>query len=140
MPRLDGIAATRRIAGDAGIRTRVVILTTFEQDDYVFQALRAGASGFLLKNAPPEQLVEAVRTVAAGDALLAPAITRRVIQDYARRSAPRRDDARVELLTERELERAAATAKLTGARSEVCGSYPTMIGLLMPPLLARKEA
>jgi DNA-binding NarL/FixJ family response regulator len=113
MPRLDGIAATRRIAGDAGIRTRVVILTTFEQDDYVFQALRAGASGFLLKNAPPEQLVEAVRTVAAGDALLAPAITRRVIQDYARRSAPRRDDARVELLTERELEvlRLLATGK-----------------------------
>jgi DNA-binding NarL/FixJ family response regulator len=112
MPRLDGIGATRRIAGDAGIRTRVVILTTFEQDDYVFEALRAGASGFLLKNAPPEQLVEAVRTVAAGDALLAPAITRRVIQDYARRSAPRRD-ARVELLTERELEvlRLLATGK-----------------------------
>jgi DNA-binding NarL/FixJ family response regulator len=113
MPRLDGIAATHRIAGDAGIRSRVVILTTFEQDDYVFEALRAGASGFLLKNAPPEQLVEAVRTVAAGDALLAPAITRRVIQDYARRSAPRRTDARVELLTERELEvlRLLATGK-----------------------------
>ena len=112
MPRLDGIAATRRIAEDPGIRSRVVILTTFEQDDYVFEALRAGASGFLLKNAPPEQLVEAVRTVAAGDALLAPAITRRVIQDYARRSAPRRD-ARVELLTERELEvlRLLATGK-----------------------------
>jgi DNA-binding NarL/FixJ family response regulator len=104
MPRLDGIAATRRIADDPGIRSRVVILTTFEQDDYVFEALRAGASGFLLKNAPPEQLVEAVRTVAAGDALLAPAITRRVIEDYARRSAPRRSDARIELLTERELE------------------------------------
>jgi DNA-binding NarL/FixJ family response regulator len=113
MPRLDGIAATGRIASDAGIRSRVVILTTFEQDDYVFEALRAGASGFLLKNAPPEQLIEAVRTVAAGDALLAPAITRRVIQDYARRSAPRRDDARVGLLTERELEvlRLLATGK-----------------------------
>jgi DNA-binding NarL/FixJ family response regulator len=113
MPRLDGIAATRRIGDDAGIRSRVVILTTFEQDDYVFEALRAGASGFLLKNAPPEQLVEAVRTVAAGDALLAPAITRRVIEDYARRSAPRRGDPRVELLTERELEvlRLLATGK-----------------------------
>ena len=113
MPRLDGIAATRRIADDAGIRSRVVILTTFEQDDYVFEALRAGASGFLLKNAPPEQLVDAVRTVAAGDALLAPAITRRVIAEYARRSAPRRSDARVELLTERELEvlRLLATGK-----------------------------
>ena len=72
MPKLDGIAATRRIAEDPDIRSRVVILTTFEQDDYVFEALRAGASGFLLKNAPPEQLVEAVRTVAAGDALLEP--------------------------------------------------------------------
>jgi DNA-binding NarL/FixJ family response regulator len=113
MPRLDGIAATRRIAEDAGVRTRVVILTTFEQDDYVFEALRAGASGFLLKNAPPEQLVQAVRTVAAGDALLAPAITRRVIQDYAQRSAPRTSDARIELLTERELEvlRLLATGK-----------------------------
>jgi DNA-binding NarL/FixJ family response regulator len=113
MPRLDGIAATRRIAEDPGIRSRVVILTTFEQDDYVFEALRAGASGFLLKNAPPEQLVQAVRTVAAGDALLAPAITRRVIRDYAQRSAPRKTDARVELLTERELEvlRLLATGK-----------------------------
>jgi DNA-binding NarL/FixJ family response regulator len=113
MPRLDGIAATRRIAEDAGVRSRVVILTTFEQDDYVFEALRAGASGFLLKNAPPEQLVQAVRTVAAGDALLAPAITRRVIQDYAQRSAPRKSDARVGLLTERELEvlRLLATGK-----------------------------
>jgi DNA-binding NarL/FixJ family response regulator len=113
MPRLDGIAATRRIAEDPGIRSRVVILTTFEQDDYVFEALRAGASGFLLKNAPPEQLIHAVRTVAAGDALLAPAITRRVIQDYAQRSPRRRDDARLELLTEREREvlRLLATGK-----------------------------
>jgi DNA-binding NarL/FixJ family response regulator len=113
MPRLDGIAATRRIAEDPGIHSRVVILTTFEQDDYVFEALRAGASGFLLKNAPPEQLIHAVRTVAAGDALLAPAITRRVIQDYAQRSPRPRDDARLELLTEREREvlRLLATGK-----------------------------
>jgi DNA-binding NarL/FixJ family response regulator len=113
MPKLDGIAATRRIAEDAGIRSRVVILTTFEQDDYVFEALRAGASGFLLKNAPPEQLVQAVRTVAAGDALLAPGITRRVIRDYAQRSAPRKSDSRLDLLTEREREvlRLLATGK-----------------------------
>jgi DNA-binding NarL/FixJ family response regulator len=113
MPRLDGIAATRRIAEDPGIRGRVVILTTFEQDDYIFDALRAGASGFLLKNAPPEQLVEAVRTVAAGDALLAPAITKRVIGDYARRGVRRPGDERLELLTERELEvlRRLATGK-----------------------------
>jgi DNA-binding NarL/FixJ family response regulator len=113
MPRLDGIAATRRIAEDAGIRSRVVILTTFEQDDYIFDALRAGASGFLLKNAPPEQLIDAVRTVAAGDALLAPAITKRVIQDYARRGLRRPGDSRLELLTEREREvlRRLATGK-----------------------------
>jgi DNA-binding NarL/FixJ family response regulator len=104
MPRLDGITATHRIAEDPGIRSRVIILTTFEQDDYIFDALRAGASGFLLKNAPPEQLVQAVRTVAAGDALLAPAVTKRVIADFARRGATPPNDARLELLTERELD------------------------------------
>ena len=113
MPKLDGIGATKRIAGDPDIRSRVVILTTFEQDDYVFEALRAGASGFLLKNAPPEQLVEAVRTVAAGDALLSPAVTRRVIEDYAQRTVARNNDAGLDSLTERELEvlRLLATGK-----------------------------
>ena len=113
MPKLDGIAATRRIAEDPNIRSRVVILTTFEQDDYVFEALRAGASGFLLKNAPPEQLVEAVRTVAAGDALLSPAVTRRVIEDYAQRTVARNNNKGLDSLTERELEvlRLLATGK-----------------------------
>ncbi len=113
MPKLDGISATRKIATDPAIRSRVVILTTFEQDDYVFEALRAGASGFLLKNAPPEQLVEAVRTVAAGDALLSPAVTRRVIEDYAQRTVARHNDVGLESLTERELEvlRLLATGK-----------------------------
>lgn len=113
MPKLDGISATRKIATDPAIRSRVVILTTFEQDDYVFEALRAGASGFLLKNAPPEQLVEAVRTVAAGDALLSPAVTRRVIEDYAQRTVARNNDVGLESLTERELEvlRLLATGK-----------------------------
>ncbi|MCP9486461.1 MAG: response regulator transcription factor [Gaiellaceae bacterium MAG52_C11] len=104
MPKLDGLEATRRIAHDAGIRSRVLILTTFEQDDYVFEALRAGASGFLLKNTPPEDLVQAVRIVAAGDALLAPSVTRRVIEEYSQRSAPIKNDAALEHLTERELE------------------------------------
>ena len=113
MPKLDGLEATRRIGQEAAIRSRVLILTTFEQDDYVFEALRAGASGFLLKNAPPEELVQAVRIVAAGDALLAPSITRRVIEDYTQRSAPRKNDAGLELLTEREVEvlRLLATGK-----------------------------
>jgi DNA-binding NarL/FixJ family response regulator len=113
MPKLDGLEATRRIARDANIRSRVLILTTFEQDDYVFEALRAGASGFMLKNAAPEELVRAVRVVAAGEALLAPSITRRVIAEYAQRAAPRKNDAGLEQLTERELEvlRLLATGK-----------------------------
>jgi DNA-binding NarL/FixJ family response regulator len=104
MPRTDGLEATGRIVADADVASRVIILTTFERDDYVFEALRAGASGFLLKNAPPEELVHAVRIVAAGDALLAPSVTRRVIEQYARRSAPRTDDAGLERLTAREVE------------------------------------
>ena len=104
MPRMDGLEATRRIVQEADIRSRVVILTTFERDDYVFEALRAGASGFLLKNAPPEELVHAVRVVAEGDALLAPSVTRKVIEDYARRPAPRTSRADMGRLTEREVE------------------------------------
>jgi DNA-binding NarL/FixJ family response regulator len=113
MPRLDGLEATRRMRDDPGIDSRVIILTTFEQDDYVFEALRAGASGFLLKNARPEELVHAVRVVASGDALLSPAITRRVIQDYVRRPARPKDDRDLERLTEREVEvlRLLATGK-----------------------------
>ena len=72
MPKLDGLEATRRIARDERIRSSVLMLTTFERDDYIFEALRAGASGFLLKNAAPEELVQAVRIVAAGEALLGP--------------------------------------------------------------------
>jgi DNA-binding NarL/FixJ family response regulator len=81
MPRVDGLAATRRIL-EQPTRTRVLILTTFDQDEYVFQALRAGASGFLLKTVPADQLVAGVREVAAGEALLAPAITRRLIERF----------------------------------------------------------
>ena len=112
MPQLDGLEATRRIAKDPNTRTRVLILTTFERDDYVFDALRAGASGFMLKNGAPEDLVRAVRIVAAGEALLAPSITRRVIDDYAQRSPPVKNAA-LDQLTERELEvlRLLATGK-----------------------------
>jgi DNA-binding NarL/FixJ family response regulator len=89
MPRLDGIEATRLIcaAPDAG-RTRVVILTTFDLDEYVYAALRAGASGFLLKDTPPADLLRAIRVVAAGEALLAPTVTRRLISEFARRPQP----------------------------------------------------
>jgi DNA-binding NarL/FixJ family response regulator len=104
MPRLDGIAATARLAGDDPAATRVVVLTTFDVDSHVYDALRAGASGFLLKNAPPEELVQAIRLVAAGSALLDPAVTRRVIEEFARRPAPGPVPRGVAELTERELE------------------------------------
>ena len=87
MPRLDGIEATRRLTAD-GDGTRVLILTTFGLDDYVYDALTAGASGFMLKDAPPEELLAAVEVVALGDALIAPAVTRSVIEEFARRAPP----------------------------------------------------
>jgi DNA-binding NarL/FixJ family response regulator len=102
MPNLDGLQATKQIMA-AGSRSRVLILTTFDLDEYVYQALAAGASGFLLKNAPPEQLIGAVRVVAAGDALLAPSITRRVIEQFARLPPPG-GSAAVAGLTDREQE------------------------------------
>jgi DNA-binding NarL/FixJ family response regulator len=87
MPQLDGIEATRRLVA-SGSRTRVLVLTTFDLDEYVYRAMQAGASGFLLKDARREQLAAAVRTVAAGESLLAPAITRRLIEDFCRRPPP----------------------------------------------------
>ena len=84
MPGMDGIEATRQLAGPAGDRPRVLILTTFDLDEYVYDALCAGASGFLLKDVTAERLFEAVRVVAAGEALLAPAVTRRLISEFAR--------------------------------------------------------
>jgi DNA-binding NarL/FixJ family response regulator len=100
MPNLDGLQATKQIVA-ARSGSRVVILTTFDLDEYVYQALTAGASGFLLKNAPPEQLISAVRVVAAGDALLSPSITRRVIEQFARLPLPGGTDALLGL-TDRE--------------------------------------
>jgi DNA-binding NarL/FixJ family response regulator len=87
MPGINGIEATRRIVRDT--HTRVLILTTFDLDEYVYEALRAGAAGFLLKDAPPEQLVAAVRTAHHGDALLAPSVTRRLIEEFTKQRAPR---------------------------------------------------
>jgi DNA-binding NarL/FixJ family response regulator len=104
MPGEDGLSATRRITESPDLPTRVVILTTFERDDYVFEALRSGASGFLLKNAPPEELVHAVRVVAAGDALLAPSVTRRIIEQFAQRPVRPELATHLESLTERERE------------------------------------
>jgi DNA-binding NarL/FixJ family response regulator len=103
MPNLDGIEATRRLAA-AAHAPRVLILTTFDLDQYVYDALRAGASGFLLKDATAEELLQAVRVVAAGEALLSPSITRRLIADYARRPPPNERPAALDELTPRELE------------------------------------
>lgn len=105
MPRLDGIEATRRILERTGDRIRVLMLTTYALDEYVYEALAAGASGFLLKDAPPEDLVAAIRIAAAGDALLHPSVTRAVIEEYVRRRpVPRAPDTRLDHLTDRERE------------------------------------
>ncbi|SEN18793.1 response regulator [Nonomuraea pusilla] len=103
MPVLDGLQATRRILSAGGHTPKVLILTTFDLDDYVYEALRAGASGFLLKDASAGQLAEAVRVVAAGEALLAPSVTRRLISEFAR-LGPRRPRATLHGVTERETE------------------------------------
>ena len=103
MPNLDGIAAARRIlAGDTA--TKVLMLTTFDMDEYVYEALRAGASGFLLKDVPPERLVAGIRAVASGEALFAPSVTRRLIEAFVRRQPARPLPRAVEELTARERE------------------------------------
>jgi DNA-binding NarL/FixJ family response regulator len=105
MPRLDGIEATKRVIAQGEKAPKVLVLTTFDLDEYVYEALRAGAGGFVLKDAPPRQLVEAVRTVAGGESLLAPAVTKRLIERYV--SRPPAESVKREQfaeLTERELE------------------------------------
>jgi DNA-binding NarL/FixJ family response regulator len=105
MPVIDGLEATRRIVASAAIaETRVLILTTFERDEYIYEALQAGASGFLLKNASPEELIHAVRVVAAGDALLAPSVTRRLLSAMVRPRLRPELAERLALLTDREEE------------------------------------
>lgn len=110
MPGTDGIEATRALT-DAGEPARVVMLTTFERDDYIFEALRAGAAGFLLKNAPPEDLIEAIQVVAGGDALLAPAVTRRVCEQFATQGIVPSRVHELDGLTEREREVLVLVAK-----------------------------
>ena len=106
MPVMDGIEATRRLAGaDARDPVKVLVLTTFDLDEYVYEALRAGASGFLLKDVPRDELVRGIRVVADGEALLAPSVTRRLIEDFARRPVQAdRSPARLDVLTGRERE------------------------------------
>jgi DNA-binding NarL/FixJ family response regulator len=104
MPVMGGIAATAAIVGDPAVPTRVLVVTTFDTDEHVYAALRAGASGFLLKDAPPEELAAAVRLIAEGEALLAPSVTRRVIEEFARVSRDPGSRSSLGDLTERELD------------------------------------
>ncbi len=132
MPGVDGLEATRRIAADPDLsRLRVLILTTFEADEYVFEALRSGASGFLVKDTEPESLIDAVRVVARGDALLSPSVTRRLISSIAGRGSGRPlDSASLSALTEREREVLALVA--TGMTNDEIGA-----ALYMSPLTAK---
>jgi DNA-binding NarL/FixJ family response regulator len=104
MPRLDGVEATRRIVAEHPAGPKVVVLTTFDLDEYAFVALQAGASGFLLKDALPEDLLRAIRAVHAGDAVVAPSTTKRLIARYVKRGVPSRPNAGLDALTERERE------------------------------------
>ena len=148
MPLLDGIEATRRITADAALEgVRVVVLTTFDVDDYVYAAIRAGASGFLLKDAPPEDVLDGIRIAARGDALLAPSVTRRLIEELAARP----DDDRppppeLAVLTEREREvlalvgRGLSNAEVGAALFVSPATAKTHVSHLMTKLYARDRA
>ena len=148
MPEMDGIEATRRICADpATAGTRVVILTTFDLDEYVYGALRAGASGFLLKDTPPADLLAGVRVVAAGEGLLAPTVTRRLIDEFARRPEPARPlPRRLDGVTEREREvltliaRGLSNAELAGHLGLSLATVKTHVGRLLTKLAVRDRA
>ena len=148
MPVMDGIQATRQItASPQTADVRILILTTFDLDEYVYAALRAGASGFLLKDTPPADLLTAIRIVAAGDALLAPAVTRRLIAEFARRPQPGQQPAvTLEGVTERECEvltliaRGLSNAEIAGALHVTMATAKTHVGRLLAKLGARDRA
>jgi DNA-binding NarL/FixJ family response regulator len=133
MPKLDGLEATRIICADPTLqRTHVLVLTTFDLDEYVYGALRAGASGFLLKDTPRAELKRAIEVVAAGDALLAPSITRRLIAEFAARPDPQRPAARLADLTDRERDILALVARGL-SNAEIAGH------LVISPLTAKSH-
>lgn len=147
MPVLDGLAATRRLLDTTGDPpVRVLILTTFERDEYIFAALQAGASGFLLKNAPPEDLIDAVRVIAAGDALLAPSVTRRIIEEFARRPAPPHRAAVLDDLTDREVDvlrllaRGLTNAEIAGRLTLGTATVKTHVSNILAKLCLRDRA
>ena len=148
MPVMDGIAATRQItASEQTAGVRVLILTTFDLDDYVYAALRAGASGFLLKDTPPADLLAAIRVIAAGDALLAPAITRRLIAEFARRPQPgQQPAATLDGVTDREREvltligRGLSNDEIAQALHITMATAKTHVSRLLAKLGARDRA
>ena len=148
MPVMDGIEATRQITGsDQVAGVRILILTTFDLDEYVYAALRAGASGFLLKDTPPADLLAAIRIVAAGDALLAPAVTRRLIAEFARLPQPGQQPAvTLEGITERECEvltliaRGLSNAEIADTLNVTMATAKTHVGRLLTKLGARDRA
>ena len=148
MPVMDGIEATRRITRSPQTAdVRILILTTFDLDEYVYSALRAGASGFLLKDTPPADLLTAIRIIAAGDALLAPAVTRRLIAEFSRLPQPGQQPAvTLEGVTERECEVLAliawglSNAEIAGALHVTMATAKTHVGRLLTKLGARDRA
>jgi DNA-binding NarL/FixJ family response regulator len=142
MPGVDGIAATREICSSS--TARVLILTTFDLDEYVYSALRAGASGFLLKDTPPADVLAAVRVVAAGDALLAPSVTRRLVAEFSRTPEPR--TVRLDGITEREqdvlmlIARGSSNSEIMAELHLSPGTVKTHIGRLLHKLQARDRA
>jgi DNA-binding NarL/FixJ family response regulator len=148
MPELDGIAATRQIAADPETaHVRVLILTTFDLDEYVYTALRSGAAGFLLKDTPPADLLTAIRTVAAGDALLAPSVTRRLIEEFLRRpESGRRPANSLDGVTQREIEvltligQGLSNTEIAGALTLSAATVKTHVGRLLMKLRARDRA
>jgi DNA-binding NarL/FixJ family response regulator len=144
MPRLDGIEATRRIMAESGPAVRVLMLTTFGHDEYVYESLRAGASAFLLKDAPPEELLAAIGIVARGDALLAPAVTRAVVEAFVRNSPERPElSAALDELTARErqvlelLARGRSNAEIAAALVVSEATVKTHVGHVLTKLGAR---
>jgi len=144
MPKLDGLHATRRVLEATRGKTRVVILTTFEVDEYVYEALRAGASGFLLKTAPADQLVSSIRAAVAGEALLSPSVTRKLIEEFVRRSPSALDGGQVRSqLSARELEvlrlvaRGLSNLEIAGALHLSEATVKTHVGHLLDKLELR---